>query len=96
MANPLPTKIRLYNFSEVELLQAQRLPPLTAQYFEHQAAQIVGELVNFEFSSNPLEQQTQIYQYIALQARYRALMDMINEADLAYQQAAEESQSNPV
>ncbi len=81
-------RISKYQFSDTDLVRAKMLSQESIAYLEHQAADLVTELVNIQFSSDPVLQQEQIFQYIATQSRYRFLMETLAEVQETYQNLA--------
>ena len=81
-------RISKYIFSPEQLMRAKMLSQETIAYFEHQAADIALELLTVEFSGDPKQNQEQIYMFIALQSRYRFLLETLNETADTYQQMA--------
>jgi hypothetical protein len=88
MIQRITPRIGKYDFSDSDLVRAKMLSQESIAYLEHQATDLVAELVNITFSSDPVIQHEQIFQYIATQSRYRFLMETLAEVQETYEHLA--------
>jgi hypothetical protein len=82
-------RVSKYQFTTADLVKAKMLSQESIAYLEHQAADLLTELVNIQFSAQPAIQQEQIFQYIATQSRYRFILETLGEVQENYQALAE-------
>lgn len=78
------SEVKLYEFTDEQSLRARLLSPETIAYYEHAATELLIELGNFTFSSDPKERDDLIKTYVSIKAQRDFLLGLLNDCQLAY------------